>query len=398
MYNRIIIYFICLASIVFSCKEDKNPGEIIKINPFEVKEDINLSDIVDSVKYIKLQTDSNCVMGRVKEIIIKEKYIYALDVSQGIIFVFDKKGKYISKLDKRGKGPGEYLNLGPFFVDDNEEFVEIINSIGKDSELFKYSNISFNLLEKRPMPRIFANSCKEEGDTYYFAAQQIDNIFNEKSTNASVLIVKNNKIVKTLFDKNINTSHANFSPNTECFTKNDYHELFVSIMYDNSFYQLIDMNAYPIFTVDFGKYGIDNSIGVKSIKEQLRYLETTSGLASFPVLNINNSNIMSFSYFFKQSGTKSDLHQYIRLKNSNKTFHTKKIKNDITDFPDELHISTYYWGIGHEVWHKDRLLDIILPSYYFKNGETKKTVEGLGEITIEDNPIIVMLKLKEELK
>ena len=47
------------------------------------------------------------------------------------------------------------------------------------------------------------------------------------------------------------------------------------------------MDAYPTFSVDFGKYGIDNSIGFKPIKEQQRYLESAYG-ASFPVLNINN--------------------------------------------------------------------------------------------------------------
>lgn len=47
-------------------------------------------------------------MGRLKEILIRDKFIYAIDLSQMAIFVFDKKGNYISKLDKRGNGPGEY--------------------------------------------------------------------------------------------------------------------------------------------------------------------------------------------------------------------------------------------------------------------------------------------------
>ena len=97
---------------------------------------------------------------------------------------------------------------------------------------------------------------------------------------------------------------------------------------------------------------------------------------------------MAFSYYFKNNIKKTDLHQYIQLKNINKTFHTKRIKNNITSFPNEVYLSTYFCGISHEVWHKNFLVDIVLPSNYFSNGETKKTVEGLGEITIEDNPII----------
>ncbi|MBA4411218.1 MAG: 6-bladed beta-propeller [Bacteroidota bacterium] len=393
--NICIFLLICL---IYGCEERKYANVIIEINPFEIEEEINLSEIVDSIKYIKLQTDSNCVMGRIHDIVISEKYIYALDISQQIIFVFDKKGKFISKLDKRGKGPDEYLNLGPMFVDKNEKYIEFISFSGKNSKIFKYSNISFNLLDnKRPMPRISANSCREEDELYYFSTQQIENVVNGKPTNASILIVKNGNIEKVLFDKDIITQHSSFSPNVECFTKNENNQLFVSLMYDNTFYQLKNMDAYPTFSVDFGKYGIDNSIGFKPIKEQQRYLESANG-ASFPVLNINNSNIMAFSYYFKNNMKKTDLHQYIRLKNRNKTFHTKRIKNNITSFPNEVYLSTYFCGISHEVWYKNFLVDIVLPSNYFSNGETKTTVEGLGDITIEDNPIIVMMKLKEELK
>jgi hypothetical protein len=88
---------------------------------------MNLSEIVDSINCIKLQIDSNDLMGRVREIIIKKKYIYAIDISQRIIFVFDKTGKFVSKLNKRGEGPDEYLSMGPVFIDDNEEYVELIN-------------------------------------------------------------------------------------------------------------------------------------------------------------------------------------------------------------------------------------------------------------------------------
>lgn len=404
MLTRIII-IICFASVVFACKEKKriDVSKVIKINPYEVEDEINLSEIVDSVKYIKLQTDSSCMLGRVHDIIIREKYIYALDVSQQILFVFNKSGKFISKLDKRGKGSDEYLSMGPIFIDNNEEFIELINSNGKNTNMLKYSNISFNLLDKQPMPRIVANSCKRDGNFYYFATQQIENMVNSKPTNAGVIIANKGKVEKTLFDKNIITKHSSFSPNIESFTKNNKDQLFVSIMYDNTFYQLHNLNAYPIFAVDFGKYSIDNSIGTKPLEEQLKYIKNTNGLASFPVLDINNSEIMAFSYYFKQNNgpgiyKRTDFRQYIKLNNSNKTFHTKRIKNDITNFPNEVHFSTSYCDISHEVWYKDYLVDVIIPGYYFSNGETKKTVEGLGEITIEDNPVIVMMKLKEDLK
>ena len=79
--NQIILYndkksslpLYCFAAILFSCKEHESSSvETIEINPNEAKEEINLSEFIDSVEYIKLQTDSNCIMGRVGKILISE--------------------------------------------------------------------------------------------------------------------------------------------------------------------------------------------------------------------------------------------------------------------------------------------------------------------------------------
>ncbi len=401
MLNRILFLF-CLCIFFIGCKNNEQQvemGEMIKIDPNDVEDEINLSEIADSVKYIKLQTDSNCVMGRLHSIFIKNKYIYAWDISQQTLFVFDKSGRFISKLDKQGRGPDEYLHIGAVFIDEDEEYVDIVNSVSENTSVLRYSNLSFKLLDKRPIVRISANSFRHTENTYYFATQQIENFVDGKPTNAGILIVEDGKIKKTLFNKTIVTHNSSFSPNCESFTRNNENELFVTIMYDNTFYQLRDINVFPKFKIDFGKHGIDNSIGLKPLEEQIDYIKKTNGLASFPVLNINNSEIMAFSYYFKQEKDRmfreSDFRQYIRLNKKNRAFHTKRFKNNITDFPEKIYLSSYFFQVAHEIWYKNYLVDIILPQYYFSsNGETEKNIEGIGKFTIEDNPVIVLMKLK----
>ena len=398
--KKAIINVLFFAAILSSCNVNKSTDKIptIRINPYEAQKEINLSEFVDSVKYIKLQTDANCVMGRIVFIRIKQKYIYVFDAGQKIIFVFDKKGRYVSKLDKRGKGPKEYMHINGVFIDDNEKFIEIYDAKGI---LLKYSNISFDLLEKHPMDRVISNSFRKINDYYYFATQQIRNYINKKPTNANILIVKNGKIVKTLFDRHIETNNITYVPFLESFTVNDKKELFVSIMYDNTFYQLRDLDAYPVFTIDFGKYAMDKSVGMKPIKEQMLYLrKNTDQKAFFPVLDINNSNIIAFNYLFNESNNHIHNYEFIQLKKINKTFHTKRIKNDITAFPEYVTLSTSGGNICHEVWYEDYLVNIINPGNLFlgNSGEDRKNINGLGIITQEDNPIIVLMKLKKELK
>jgi hypothetical protein len=327
-----------------------------------------------------------------------------MDISQQTVFVFDKEGKYVSKLNKRGDGPDEYMHMTAIFVDDNEEYIELVNFRGSKTTKLKYTNISFELVEALPFSSFQYNSYKRDGDIYYFATQQLDNTINGKPTNAGLIVVDEQNNIKTLFDKNIETNHNYFSINMESFIKNNKNELFVSIMYDNSFYQLEASKARPVFTIDFGKYGINNAaIGLKSTEKQMDYLKNTKKLAAIPVLNINNDNIMSFSYYFKQDidskgwiYKKDDLRQYIKIKKDNKTYHVKKIRNDLTQFPDRIHIGSYY--CSHETWYEGYLVDVVIPAYYFSDSETDKIfVDGIGEITADDNPIVIMMKLKENL-
>ncbi|SEG04122.1 6-bladed beta-propeller protein [Parabacteroides chinchillae] len=401
--EKILISVIVITGLC-GCKRkmvNESAQEIISVNPYEAEKSVNLSEFVDSVKCIRLQTDSDDFMGRIREIVIREQYIYAIDITQQMIFLFDKTGKFVTKLNKRGEGPGEYRFIGPVFIDENEEYIELIDYGGKEDMKLKYSNISFDLLESHPFPHVRCNSCKEKDGIYYFSPQHLDDVINGKKVNANLVILDRERNKKVFFDKAIETNGSSFCANIESFARNDKDELFVSFMYDNTFYKLDTTEVSPAITVDFGKYGMDNSVGLEPLGKQIEYIRQLDGLASFPVLNINNSDIMSFSYYFKETGDarmyrEQDYRMYIRLKEDNKVYHVKQIKNDITDFPENVYISSYFFDCAHEVWYDDYLVDIVIPSSYFYNRNADKIyIDGLGEITSEDNPVIVMMKLKK---
>ncbi|MDR1224725.1 MAG: 6-bladed beta-propeller [Tannerella sp.] len=398
MYSK-RIFIIAFAGILFYSCGRKTAGsnvETISINPHEAAEYVNLSEIADSIKCIKLQSDPDDIMGRVLEIIIKKKYIYAWDASQKIIFVFDKEGKLVSKLDKKGQGPGEYLHISNFFVDDNEEYIEIRSF----TNMLKYKNISFEWIASSPFPDVNCNMIIRNANLYYCATQQLDNSINGEKTNAELVIVDDKNNVKTLFDKNIETNHHYFAINGGCFTKNDKNEIFMSLMYGNTFYRLEAGTASPVFAVDFGKYSLNNNTGFESTETQMKYIKEINGLAFFPLLNMNNENVMSFSYYFKSDNNirwpnETDFRQYIKFKKKNKVYHVKQIKNDLSDFPSHAYIGSDLFGCIHEVWYEDYLVDIVLPDQYISDGREKIFVEGLGEIRADDDPIVVLMKLKK---
>jgi hypothetical protein len=396
-----IIFMVVICGCGERTANKDNIGEVIHINPHEAKEYVNLSEIADSIICIKLQPAPDDVMGNIMRVIVGKKYIYAEDVSQRMIFVFDKTGKFVSKLNKRGEGPDEYLFIGTIFIDDNEEYVELLD-LSKRC-ILKYTNISFELIESVPFPIVRYNKCRRNNGFYYFATMQIDNTIDDKKTNAGLLVIDAQNNIKSLFDKNIKTDNLYIFPYNESFAQNKQNELFFSDMYDNTFYRLEAGEAFPVYTVDFGKYGINNEyVGTLSTREQREYLGGIKGLAYLPVLNINNSDVMSFSYYFKQKeaqkgewiSSENEIRQYIKIKD--KVYHVNRIKNDLTSFPDRLHICSYLYSICHEVWYEDYLVDVIETSRYFANFDVDKIyVEGLGEITSDEEIIVVLMKLKK---
>lgn len=400
------ILIFCITVLLGGCnianKSDYGASEVIKVDPYEAEEFVNLSEIADSVVCIKLQTDSSDVIGKVREIIIREKYIYAQDILQQSVFVFDKNGKFISKLAKRGDGPDEYAWMGPIYIDEKELYIDVMDKGKIPSLLKRYTIPDFQLVHESSMVNVSCNSSRRKDSFYYFATQQIDNVINDRKTNAG-LIAWDDRMqqVKCFFDKEIETNHSSFCPNIESFTQNRRGELFLSMMYDNTFYQIEKDRIIPVYTVDFGNYNIDNSVGDMSLEKQLDYIKGKSQRVFFPVLAMNDENIMAFSYYFKKESDRffreGDFRQYIKFKNSDKVIHTEKIKNDLTSFPSHLFVSSYWGDCAHEVWYNDCLVDIVLPSSYFKDGDIDRvSVKGVGEITIEDNPVIIIIKLKKE--
>ncbi|MCH7396948.1 6-bladed beta-propeller [Belliella sp. DSM 107340] len=397
MRYRDILVIVSAFLFSIGCKEENHNVEKIIVDPRSVEESILLSELVDSVFYIKLETRSESILGdQVNRIIIKESYIYVVDIGQDIVFVFDKNGKFVSKLDKLGDGPDQYNFLSHIFVDDNEEYIEVVDGRGEKARILKYSNLTFDFLSESPLYVPSSNSSRREGDIYYFSAQQIENLVNGEVTNADIIAVKKNETQKGLFKKNIATGGVNFTINSENFTVNEKGEIFVSLMYNNSFFRLSNMEAFPIYTVDFGVYGIDNAVGLRSTEQQMDYLEKfTEGLASFPVLSSNNSSFFLFSYFFKKN-SKRNLYHFMKFKNLEKIIHVNDIINDFTNFPEKVYLTSFH-PINHEVYiDGGYLVEVLIPSQLFEERKKEINVDGIGNIKAEDNPIIMVMKLKEE--
>ena len=130
--KHILIFAIVLLAAT-GCSQKQNDGFITVdvTNSYSPKKELVLQDIMD-VKYIPLETNDEFITQGAVEA-IGEKYIIVKNYSDGNIFVYDRSGKAIRKINRKGQGGEEYIFCSGITLD--EENNEISNEVLSRSKL-----------------------------------------------------------------------------------------------------------------------------------------------------------------------------------------------------------------------------------------------------------------------
>lgn len=83
-----------------------------------------LSDVVDSLEYIKLETHPDYLIGSIIDNpVVSDKYLFLYCSHNTGLLQYSRSGKFIRKIGAYGKGPGEYLQLKGFWIDENKGII-----------------------------------------------------------------------------------------------------------------------------------------------------------------------------------------------------------------------------------------------------------------------------------
>ena len=204
----IMIIFLTMSSCQRQVSNHKGDVEIIDVlnrnNPIQ----INLYDIVDSVKYVPLRT-SECLLSDI-ECIKNDGNFYFVKDSRGL-FVFDEEGYFINEISHRGIGPDEYVYSDHFYLDrDNKLVCLICNSMRKILQ-YTYSGTYFNTiqLDAKDANIESALMC---GEGELIAYYPLPNNYSQSKSEYSVFRIKNNSFIgETLLKaKEIGTQNIHY--------------------------------------------------------------------------------------------------------------------------------------------------------------------------------------------
>jgi len=105
---------------------DKN---LEQINVFENSHNKGeLSEIVESVDCIFLETNDNCLVSKVQLVRSSDEYIFITDMPGRRLLQFRKDGSFVKQIGSKGRGPKEYTYISTFSV--NEKLKKIFVASG----------------------------------------------------------------------------------------------------------------------------------------------------------------------------------------------------------------------------------------------------------------------------
>lgn len=111
------LLFFAFAILCFSCSVTEERSENLKINFSNPKLlEIEIQDWVRVEKMYQLELPDSIYFGKVKQIEFSDYKIYLL--VEGVnptLFIFDRNGNFLSELNRKGTGPGEYNQI-EFFI------------------------------------------------------------------------------------------------------------------------------------------------------------------------------------------------------------------------------------------------------------------------------------------
>lgn len=287
-----IVIIICMIVLATACQGKIENEEIPEILVAVNENSIDFSDLLEISEIVELETNNESLFGEIENIIFYKDKIVILDTwKTNSIYIFNKSGRFLNRINKIGAGPGEYSLIKGISIDTINN-----NVIALDFELKKLIYYDFNGTFIKEVKLEIVSFALNPYSGEYIAF----NLYNVSQVpgNEYNLILKNVE----------NDKQINLLPFNDLYSNMTYGESRTFTHYNNKL----------VFTPNFSKtiFLVENELAK-------------------PWLKMNFGNIWASDEFFKETDHPTELGNKIRKDNKVATTRT-------CVFQDHLIIRYFY--------------------------------------------------------
>jgi len=340
-----------------------------------------LEEVVDSACVVKLTLPDSIVWGEINHIKAYDNIFMMHDLyyTQTITFL-SSKGEYINHLDKRGKGPGEYVNFESFTYN-GQDSILMIND--RNNKYIAYSFPELSVLESISEMTPITNFEFLDRENLLIISDQ--DLAANKYRGFNMYSYKNKRYSK-LNIEGIPASVELSYPNT--ITRNGDSLLYAYPHEISTVYSITKERVNPIFSVSFGEYAIPSKYwNYKEAQEFEKSLEKGSK-ATWIQNVIMDPNKICFGYVFKEP---KNIHMvsYNRNENTSKIYSSISLTPNGPQLPSPLgtYNGFYIVLLEDEIVEDYKLMKIDKTKYPMASS----LINSLG---VADRSAILLYKLK----
>ena len=394
-FYRKMLFGLILIILAIKVVSQSTSPKLVTINPQSTtKGDLKLSDVVESIKYIPLETRNNCLIGNVTYFDVSQNYIIVYCSQAKNFYLFRKNGTFIRKISRLGQGPSEYIEPSAIYLDELKKNI-IICDFNKmlyfslDGAFLNYKSIDLN----QEMYLGYANERFVTGtpsgvfiDSTFYVYKILDSQGKviKKAKKSIPLYVGGNKEHKVAF--------VSFGPPIHYYKFDGKIHVKEAVLNDTVYEVSLNNLFLPKYVIKAGKYSV-----TPEIKSDLkRYFDLARSYV-VPLSVFEARNYLFLSYQYKE------IKYYCYYDKTTKTlnyFDSKQgIPNDYNGGFDfwPYHISGQSNNEFYTFYNADKFSDQPQQKKYAPKGSPasiKQVKDLFQKMDPEANPVLVITKMK----
>ncbi|MFT6843590.1 MAG: hypothetical protein ACJASR_002374 [Psychroserpens sp.] len=259
--NRYWIKIISLLLLLPACSDNTgsidtfsrqaNNG-INRIVVEDILESIPFVDLADSIQYVVLESIDNgsTFLGNIEKVTFFDGRFYVLDTKTAKgLFCFNSDGSHLFSLKMKGDGPGEFVRITDFDINEKKRQIQIYDEGNGRMSLFSLDGDYLGEGPRLSVIGIFPDSFVLLGDT---AILYNNNNCSDYGCNSVHLVnLKNELISQGIDNKNLSGFNVDFGTP---IARNRDEVAFTQILNDSIYLLGGDLSIKTPYVIDFGKY------------------------------------------------------------------------------------------------------------------------------------------------
>lgn len=386
-----------LAFLIVSCGSENKNQPTAQSNESSIKINVDVdehkellwSDVVESIRTIKLESKDDAHLGSIKKIDHDGSLFFCQDAMSGSVYCYDTAGYFKCPIGRKGKGPGEYLAPSAFALDKEKNEVWIVDN---NNKILKY-DYSGQFIESIDIGTLFMYSFNIYEDKLFCYTGKSTNWKNDGTDDywcneLTVFSIGKEPtrlfpVDKELYDLNNRITIQSSTPFSDQSNSITFYHTISNYIYS------IDKTTGDVaikYEIDFGDKSYKQDLAKMSTQKMIEYIHGHPSWAGLINNVVETDDFLHFRYSYNNT-----INRVIYNKNSNNCLHGKTV-NDLFDIPLNI--------IGHRgnslIAYVDDVSKVKLTdkSLSYISNEMQNYIRNAND---HSNPIMLELKIRDNI-